>query len=222
MIRVTIFTIISLFFYLFDIGNLDGVRQGTEALYVQIAKEMAAANSFLVPLYRGEPHWSKPPLQFWMGMGFIKVFGGFSLGIARSSMVFVSFLSSLYLSKILRVFLRVKSLDVLVLFLGCFGTLKFSRTFMMEVPLMFLPVISLYKYYEYLIQRNNKDLVLSILIGALAFLVKGPISMVMAVFSLGVFFIFEYDSYGTLFLILLSLQVNTENNDKYMHKIIFF
>ena len=183
MFRVTLFILISLFFYLFDIGNLDGVRQGTEALYIQIAKEMAEANSVLVPLYRGEPHWSKPPLQFWFGMVLSRVFGEFSLAAARSSMVFLSFYSSLYLAKILKSIYRIKLSDTLVLLLGCFGTLKFSRTFMMEVPLMFLPLISMYKYFQYSQSGKRGDLFISFLIGALAVLVKGTISIVMAFIS---------------------------------------
>src|SRR5690606_32813629 len=57
---------LAFFLMAWDIGNLDAIRQGTEGFYLQISKEMAQANSWLTPLYRGQAHWSKPPLHFWM------------------------------------------------------------------------------------------------------------------------------------------------------------
>ena len=189
---MAIFLVISLTYYLYDIGNIDGVRQGTEALYVQIAKEMAELNSVLTPIYRGEPHWSKPPLQFWLGASFLKVYGEFSLGVARASMAFLSFLCVIWLGYIFKKISKIQPLQTIMIFLGCFGTLKFSRTFMMEVPLMFLPTISLYLFYLYLTQKDYLTLVLAITVGSLAVLVKGQITLVMGFLSVITYVLFRF------------------------------
>lgn len=216
MAKIAVFIIISLGYYLYDIGNLDGVRQGTEALYVQIAKEMTELNSFLVPIYRGEPHWSKPPLQFWMGVFALKLNGGvFSLGVARASMAFFSFFSAIVLSIIIEKFSRIKKLEALIIVLGCFGTLKFSRTFMMEVPLMFLPTLSMYAFYNYLRDKNYKSLVCSIVFGSAAVLVKGQISLVMAFLSM-LFFI------GLNYLQTKKFDIYFKRSFLYFFSVLFF
>ncbi|MBH47976.1 MAG: hypothetical protein CME71_07365 [Halobacteriovorax sp.] len=87
--------VISLTFLLmaWDIGNLDAIRQGTEGFYLQISKEMNATGSFLTPLFRGEPHWSKPPLHFWLPFPLYAT-GAFDLTTAaRLSILFLSIFS---------------------------------------------------------------------------------------------------------------------------------
>ena len=199
MRKIAIFLVISLSYYLYDIGNIDGVRQGTEALYVQIAKEMSESNNYLTPLYRGEPHWSKPPLQFWLGSLFLKAYGAFSLGVARSSMASVSFFSVLVLGFLLRKISKISLIETVILMLGCFGTLKFSRTFMMEVPLMFFPTLSLIFFYKCIKEQDNKSLGFSIVLGALSVLVKGQISIVMALISFGFYNLINLFFGGYLF-----------------------
>jgi dolichol-phosphate mannosyltransferase len=40
--------------------------QPEDAYYAEIAREMAAADSWVVPLYHGQPYYQKPPLLYWL------------------------------------------------------------------------------------------------------------------------------------------------------------
>jgi 4-amino-4-deoxy-L-arabinose transferase-like glycosyltransferase len=40
--------------------------QPEDAYYAEIPREMAVANHWVVPLYRGQPYYQKPPLFFWL------------------------------------------------------------------------------------------------------------------------------------------------------------
>ena len=64
MKNIAILCLLILIALLFDIGNPDALRQGTEGFYLQVASEMFEKKSFLTPYYLDRPHWSKPPLLF--------------------------------------------------------------------------------------------------------------------------------------------------------------
>ena len=41
----------------------------------EIAREMLVTGDWVVPRLKGEPHWSKPPLTYWLVAASIAVFG---------------------------------------------------------------------------------------------------------------------------------------------------
>ena len=178
--------------YLWDIGNILAPRQGTESLYVQISKEMFESKSFITPLYRGEPHWSKPPLQYWIPMPLYALFGGFSLTLARLSMALTSFGTvGLLLYFLRRQKFNLSWTKTAIIFLASFGIFKFSRIFMMEVPLSLLPLIGAISFYDYINSKNNLSLIISIVFIGLGGLVKGPVSLAMGFTSIWVYWFYE-------------------------------
>ncbi len=179
-----------------DIGNLDALRQGTEGFYLQISKEMDAASSFLTPLFRGEPHWSKPPLHFWLP------FPLYSLGFfetttsARLAILILSLLSIAYMSKWVERFFSIPKITAALFFLSTIGFAKYSRIFMMEMPLSLITTLGALFLYSSIMQNKKADWIFAAIFCALSVLVKGPVSWVML---------------GGSFAIFLSLRLYTKH-----------
>jgi len=187
------FTAIFIAFYLWDIGNILAPRQGTESLYVQISKEMYETSSWLTPVYRGEAHWSKPPLQYWLPMPLYALFGGFSLTLARLSMALLSFSTVGGVFWLLRrQKIELNFIKFGAIFLSSFGMLKFSRIFMMEIPLSLFPLIGALCFYDYLQSRSKITWLLSVVCIGLGGLVKGPVSLAMGFASMFLYVAYLY------------------------------
>jgi hypothetical protein len=122
-----------------------------------ISKEMFEAKSFFVPLFHGEPHWSKPPFQFWLAYSSYSFFGGVSLLAARVSILIFSmsmlFLIALWMKRSF-VALNSNLMESFVFLTASFGFIKYSRIFMMEMPLSLLATYSILLFYFYLEKRN--------------------------------------------------------------------
>jgi 4-amino-4-deoxy-L-arabinose transferase-like glycosyltransferase len=144
--------LMTVFFFLFlNIGDLDALRQGTEGFYLQIAKEMSQGKDFLTPKYLGNPHWSKPPLHFWMHLPIQFLFPGATT--VWSSRVSVAILSLILLFLTSRWIKRNLDIPVGVSFIFLFSTVgvfKYSKIYMMEAPLAFLGLYSALKFYDFI------------------------------------------------------------------------
>lgn len=175
------------FFYFWDLGNLDGLRQGTEGFYLQVLKEMYQDNSILTPRYVGLNHWSKPPFHFWIGLLSYFITGSPSLWAARASVALFSLGGLFYLSTWVKRHFDIPKW-ITIIFLGSsIGFLKYSRIYMMEVPLTLLSVLSVLKFYDFFKYKKQKDFWISSSLLALATLVKGPVSLVMGFGGVGLY-----------------------------------
>ena len=183
--------LLTLFFFIWDIGNMDGLRQSTEGFYLQILKEMHQKDSFFTPYYLGLNHWSKPPAHFWLGLSLYKIFGVANLFLARLAMAITSFLGILFISSWSEKNLKVEGKNIFILLASTVGFLKYSRIYMMEIPLAIFTIISILLFYSYLNNRQKTSLTLSILFLGLSILVKGPISLIMAGTGVTSFLIFK-------------------------------
>lgn len=163
----------------YDIGNLDALRQGTEGFYLQISKEMMAADSFLTPLYRGEPHWSKPPLHFWLPFPLYYLGAMDTTTAARLAILLFSVLSIGLISIWVERFFTIPKVTAALFFLGTVGFAKYSRIYMMEMPLSLLSTLGALYLCAALLQNKRQDWILSCLFSAAAVLVKGPVAWVM-------------------------------------------
>ncbi len=162
-----------------DIGNLDALRQGTEGFYLQISKEMDAASSFLTPLFRGEPHWSKPPLHFWLpfplySLGFLE-----TTTAARLSILFLSLISIAYIAIWVERFFSIPKITAALFLLSTIGFAKYSRIFMMEMPLSLISSVGALLLFASIYENKKRDWIGATIFCALSVLVKGPVSWVM-------------------------------------------
>ncbi len=188
--------VISLTFLLmaWDIGNLDAIRQGTEGFYLQISKEMNATGSFLTPLFRGEPHWSKPPLHFWLPFPLYAT-GAFDLTTAaRLSILFLSIFSIMLCASWVERFFSISKLTSALFFFSTIGFAKYSRIYMMEMPLSLLSTLGAMYFFAAIYESRRSDWILATLFCSLAVLVKGPVAWVMIGASGSLFLLLRYRS----------------------------
>ncbi len=167
------------FFYLWDLGNVQALRQGTEGFYLEIAKEMFANKSFLTPLYHGEHHWSKPPLHFWIAYCLYSLAGHSSLWLGRLSTVIVGLFGIWKISSLREK--RVMGFATLALYLATsLAFFKYSRIYMMEIMLSVFTALGPLYFFSYLERHKRIDLGLAALFLAAGTMIKGPVSLVMA------------------------------------------
>lgn len=180
-----------IFFYLWDIGNIDAMRQGTESLYLQISKEMFEKVSILTPIVNNATHWSKPPLHFWLPMPIYLITGEASLWAARLSIAIVSLLGIFLIGRWIKNYFNIPIIVSMVFFASSLGFIKYSRIFMMEIPLAIFSVMASLFFFDYLKTDKLKYLIYSSLSLGLATLVKGPVSLVMCAGGAGLFLLFR-------------------------------
>ena len=150
---------------------------------------MFETSHFLTPRLLGENHWSKPPFHFWLPMpffGLAKFFGEASfLLFARLAVCLFSFASLAYIADWSKRHLGRPRRETFFYFLACLGILKYARIYMMEMPLAMLTTAAVLAWYDYYKNGTLKALALSGLLLGLSSLVKGPVSLVMAVGGVG-------------------------------------
>lgn len=175
-----------------DIGNLDAIRQGTEGFYLQISKEMNSVNSFLTPFFRGEPHWSKPPLHFWLPFPFYAL--GFleTTTAARLSILLLSLFSIAYIATWVQRFFAIPKTTAALFLLSTIGFAKYSRIFMMEMPLSLLSTLGALFLFAAIMDQRKVDWLLATVFCALCVLVKGPVAWVMIGGSFTIFLLLRY------------------------------
>lgn len=172
-------------FYVMDLGNPQALTQGTEGFYLKITKEMFEAKSFLTPLYMGQPHWSKPPLHFWMPFPFYYLSGGFSLWAARLCMVLFTWGGLFYIARWLEKHSGLEKKLTLIFLASTLAFFKYGRIYMMEIPLTLFSVCASLTFYDFLVFKKKAQFWGATVLLACATLIKGPVALVMAGGSMG-------------------------------------
>jgi len=163
--------------YFFDIANPDALRQGTEGFYLKISNEMFNTKSFLTPLIYGEHHWSKPPLHFLFPMPFYALITNNYLFAARLSIAFLSLVLIGFISLWYQKELKRNWFEAFIFLVTPVYFFKYSRIFMMEMPLALLSTLGALYFYSYVKSKNIKTLLWGSLITSLSVLIKGPVSL---------------------------------------------
>tara|TARA_R110000868_G_scaffold100129_7_gene275484 strand:+ start:8767 stop:10401 length:1635 start_codon:yes stop_codon:yes gene_type:complete len=177
-----------------DIGNLDALRQGTEGFYLQISKEMNSAGSFLTPLFRGEPHWSKPPLHFWLPFPLYAT-GAFDVTTAaRLAILLLSIASIALCANWVERFFSISKITSALFFFSTIGFAKYSRIYMMEMPLSLLSTLGAMYLFAAIEHSKRLDWIIATIFCSLAVLVKGPVAWVMIGASISLYLFLRYRS----------------------------
>lgn len=193
-----------------DLGNLNAIRQGTEGFYLQISKEMFQHNSWMTPLYKGEPHWSKPPLHFWFAQILYSLFGAPSLTLARATTALTALLGTIYIAHWAKRVFSLPSALTLLAFTSTIGMYKYARIYMMEMPLAMFSTLAALKLYDFVNSRRKSDFIFASMLLALATLVKGPVAMVMVIAG------------GTFFIAFLLLWQKSRSNNHLIRHFIWY
>ncbi|MCK5883784.1 MAG: glycosyltransferase family 39 protein [Bacteriovoracaceae bacterium] len=173
-------------FYFWDLGNINAIRQGTEGFYLQISKEMFSQKSFMTPLYMGENHWSKPPIQFWMAYLSYGAFG-LSLFAARLTMAITGVFGLIVMASWCKRYFSLNNATSLLVFATSLGMLKYSRIYMMEITLAIFTVAASLKFFDFINRGRRRDFAMASILLAMATLVKGPVALVMCFGGCGLF-----------------------------------
>ena len=174
------FTLIIIgFFYIFDLWNIDALRQGTEGFYLQISKEMFDKNSFLTPYYHQVRHWSKPPLHFLFPFPFYATGLWGNLFSARLSIALLSIFLIYMTSRWIFKNFKIEQHTTLLFFAASIGMIKYSRIFMMEIPLTLLTFVGTLYFYDFYHTANFKKVYLPLILISSSVLIKGPVSLVL-------------------------------------------
>lgn len=188
----TVTLLLAFVLMVWDIGNLDALRQGTEGFYLQISKEMAQESSFLTPLYRGAPHWSKPPLHFWLPFPLYFTSAFDTTTAARISILLFSIFSIALISNWVERFFSIPKVTTALFIFATVGFAKYSRIYMMEMPLSLLSTLAALYLFAALFRPNNTDWLYATIFSAAAVLIKGPVAWVMIGGSLFLFLLLRY------------------------------
>ena len=162
-----------------------------EGRNTEVAREMKAARSFLVPLYNGMPYLDKPALYFDAVAASLAVFGENETAARLPSALFGALTLVLVWLFCRRVYgTRTASMAVVVvgttpLFIG------FSRIVIFDMALTFFVCAALLAGFVALEKREEPGAgrwhVLTVLAAALATLVKGPVGFLLPLLGLVVY-----------------------------------
>ncbi|HLE09693.1 MAG: hypothetical protein A2504_02205 [Bdellovibrionales bacterium RIFOXYD12_FULL_39_22] len=184
-----------LIYFLWDIGNLNALRQGTESFYLQIGKEMYQTGNFFSPIVYGENHWSKPPLHFWLGFPFYFIFQTSALWTARAAIALLSVFGIFYIAGWVERHFKLERFITIFFFAATVGFNKYSRIYMMELPLTILSTAAVLSFFDSLYQDGKRQEYFSMILLAAAALVKGPVAIVMSALSIFIFLLWRRIKY---------------------------
>jgi 4-amino-4-deoxy-L-arabinose transferase-like glycosyltransferase len=200
IVVITTLAIVLVLLYFWEIGHLNGIRQGSEALYLQVSQEMYQQKSYLTPLYRGEHHWSKPPLHFWLPFPIYWLSDKISLGGARVAVAIFTLFSVAGLAYLLRQLRSVPWYLSFTVLAATLGILKYARTYMMEIPLALLPALAMLLFWNIIENKPraksnfllNPSFIGAVLLLALSVLIKGPVTIAMSCIALFIYQLYLY------------------------------
>jgi len=183
--------VISSIIYFTYIGDINVFRSDDEPLYIHIATEMYEGGEYWIPLRFGVPAFFKPPFLYWAIILFFKLLGT-SLLAARIPVAIMT-ISSIFLVYLLGkdLFGIIYGFLASLILATSFGVIVYGRVALMDTPLMFLILLSVY-FFHLAINKDKPWAVFGFFAAAaLSTLVKGPISaliLILFVLSYCLFF----------------------------------
>ncbi|MCG6153157.1 ArnT family glycosyltransferase [Leptospira bandrabouensis] len=150
--------------------------QGDEIMHIRSVRESLEVGSYTLPVLSGLPNPYKPPLLFWMGMLFDKIFG-----ISYFSERFVSFLFGLGTFVLFYKFYQSLSKSdketklATIAFAFSFLSLKFFGLLMMEGAMVFFTLLYVYLFFRSKEEKNLTYVSCGSFFVGFGYLLKGPI-----------------------------------------------
>ena len=162
------------------------VWDSNEAFYVQTPREMVDSGDWLVPEFNGNPRLNKPPLSYWLVAVLYKLFGVnlFWERFLMALLAGISIFSTFFIGRILY------SPEAAILGAGIFATtfrfLIVSRRLLIDSLVLCCILVAIALFLHWIKSRNQYACLLSALFFGLAFLAKGPVGLLPALF-LGIY-----------------------------------
>ncbi|MCW7467921.1 ArnT family glycosyltransferase [Leptospira kanakyensis] len=150
--------------------------QGDEIMHIRSIRESLELGSYTLPVLSGLPNPYKPPLLFWLGMFFDRIFGVSYLAERLVSFFFGIGTLTLFYKLYLSISKSLKETKLATFtFAFSFLSLKFFGLLMMEGAMVFFTLLYIFLFYK---SKNKKSLTYviwgSFFVG-FGYLLKGPI-----------------------------------------------
>jgi len=185
---------IALYFVFFQHLDNFHIRNWDESLFAVNAYEMGHNGNFIVPYYKKLPDlWnSKPPMQLWLQVCFIKIAGYNELAIRLPSAIASAVTALLLFFFVKRRSSWLFALTVFLVFVSSAGVSAFhtGRTGDPDAALALFLTVSCLFYYKWLFENDNPSLLYGFIALAFAFLTKSVAALlfVPAFLGLGIYF----------------------------------
>ncbi|MCB0705554.1 MAG: glycosyltransferase family 39 protein [Saprospiraceae bacterium] len=167
-----------------------------EAIRALVAYEMDLSGNYIVPTLNGETYLNKPPLYNWILLGFFHLFGRYDEFVSRFATVVSSIGFAITIFLVFRKWLntRVAILSAF-LFLTCGRILLYdSMLGLIDITFSWVTFLGIYSVYHFYKKEQWYALFLvSYLLAAAGFMMKGLPSVVFQGSTLLVFFIWKRD-----------------------------
>jgi len=178
-----------LFLFSFGADRLGLEFKGDENFYFESAREMTESGDLVTPRYMGEARFQKPILFYWLTAASFKMFGVNWLAARLPSIIFGA-LSALLVFTISIMFFEDKSVGLLAA--GFLATTplyyRYARLALPDMALVFFITLALYSFLRFFKDKSSVKSVLTFFAAlALAFLVKGPVGIVIPLLIIGIF-----------------------------------
>ncbi|TGK87907.1 phospholipid carrier-dependent glycosyltransferase [Leptospira noumeaensis] len=150
--------------------------QGDEIMHIRSIRESLDLGSYTLPVLSGLPNPYKPPLLFWLGMFFDRIFGvsylaerlvSFSFGLGTLALFYKLYLS---ISKSLE-----ETKLATLTFAFSFLSLKFFGLLMMEGAMVFFTLLYIFLFFKSKEKKNLTYVAWGSFFVGFGYLLKGPI-----------------------------------------------
>lgn len=150
--------------------------QGDEIMHIRSIRESLELGSYTLPVLSGLPNPYKPPLLFWMGMFFDKIFGVGYFAERLVSFVFGIGTLTLFYKLYHSISKSPKETKLATLTLAfSFLSLKFFGLLMMEGAMVFFTLLYVFLFYESKKTNNLSYVAWGSFFVGFGYLLKGPI-----------------------------------------------
>jgi len=163
-----------------------------EVFFAECAREMIATNNYITPLYHGEPFFDKPILVYWFIIGMFKNFGLTHLA-ARIPSIYAG-LGAVAVTAFSGAALFGRRIGLIgaAMLATAFMFLSFAASCMSDMALVLMDCITLTCIYAGLQSDSRRTLLwfLAAVSMGFAFLIKGPVGLVLPSFAALMFMTF--------------------------------
>ncbi|MBM9546067.1 glycosyltransferase family 39 protein [Leptospira sp. 201903074] len=150
--------------------------QGDEIMHIRSIRESLDAGSYTLPVLSGLPNPYKPPLLFWMGMFFDKIFGVSYFSERLVSFLFGLGTLTLFYKLYQSISQSAKETKLATLaFAFSFVSLKFFGLLMMEGAMVFFTLLYVFLFYQSKKTKNPSYVAWGSFFVGFGYLLKGPI-----------------------------------------------
>lgn len=160
------------------VSSWDTLLTQNAAKYAQVSREILDSGDWINLTVGGEAYDQKPPLMFWIGAVFFKLFGVSDV-VFRIAILLVSFLGVLATYKLGKLLYGRKTGWYAAIFWAtCLGFIHFNNDVHTDTVLAAMVILAIWQLAVFLEEQNKVAFFAGMIFVGLAMLAKGPVGAV--------------------------------------------